>query len=274
MSAERLDAALVNRGHVRSRSRARRLVLDGQVRVDGAVVTKPAARVAPAQRIVIDPALTHWVGRGAQKLGGAIDAVGLRVAGRVALDIGASTGGFTQVLLERGVAEVFAVDVGHGQLAAELVDHPRVYNIERTNARNLQPTLLPRPPSVVVADVSFISLTLLLPPITRVSAEDADALLLVKPQFEVGPELLDGQGVVRSATARARAVGAVLQAAQAAGWKALGVVPSPIVGGQGNREYFAHLTLREDAVARGLSELTALVSEDEPTGPDVEGALQ
>lgn len=273
MSADRLDNALVTRGKVRSRSRARRLVLDGHVRVNGVVVTRPAHRVGPTQSIEVSPELTHWVGRGAEKLGAAMDAVGLQVAGRVALDIGACTGGFTQVLLERGACEVFAVDVGHGQLAAELAADPRVHNVERTNARDLDQSVLPRAVDVVVADVSFISLTLLIEPLSAVCASTAEALLLVKPQFEVGQEHLDGQAVVRSAAARASAIESVATAAMMHGWTPLAAVRSPIAGGQGNREYFVHLTRRE-SVARGLSALTAVVGEDEPVGPDAEGARQ
>lgn len=259
----RLDQALVQRGQVQSRSRARRLILDGHVRVDGVVVTRPSQPVSGEQILDVDQELARFVGRGAEKLAHTIDAVGWDVRGRVALDVGASTGGFTQVLLDRGAAHVYAVDVGHGQLAAALVDHPDVTNMERTHAKDLGPHLVARPCAFVVADVSFISLTHLVAPIASVSTPHAQALLLVKPQFEAGPEHLDGTGVVRSATARALAVESVVNAATAAGWVALEVLPSPIVGGHGNREYFLRLSRDSYAEPRGLAQLTAVVRDDE-----------
>ena len=272
MTPDRLDHAMVARGLVRSRSRARRLILDGHVTVDGEVATRPSQRTSPRQRIAVGADVRRWVGRGAEKLAGALKAFDIDVVGRIALDVGASTGGFTQVLLDSGVAEVFAVDVGHGQLAPEIRADPRVRSIEHVNARNLDRTLIPRAPSLVVVDVSFISLTLVLAPILDVCDLRADAVLLVKPQFEVGPEHLDGRAVVRSAKARAEAIASVVGAAEALGWTPLGAVRSPIFGGQGNHEYFVHLARGADTVARGLSALTAVVGEDERIPPDVEGA--
>lgn len=260
---QRLDQALVARGQVHSRSRARRLILDGHVRVDGAVVLRPSQPVAEEQGIEVDATVARFVGRGAEKLARTMEAFGWNVSGRVALDVGASTGGFTQVLLDNGASHVYAVDVGHGQLAAELVDHPRVSNLERTHAKDLTRALIPALCDVVVADVSFISLTHLVAPMASVCTPQAEALLLVKPQFESGPHLLDGKGVVRSATARAAAIEAVATAAEQSDWVPLGALPSPIIGGHGNREYFLHLTRDSAAKPRGLAELTAVVGDDE-----------
>lgn len=260
---QRLDQALVARGQVHSRSRARRLILDGHVRVDGTVSIRPSQPVSAVQTIEVDEAVARVVGRGAEKLAATMDALGWEVAGKTAVDVGASTGGFTQVLLDRGVGHVFAVDVGHGQLAAELVGHPRVTNLERTHAKELSARVIPQPCDLVVADVSFISLTHLVGPMATVSTPRAQALLLVKPQFEVGPKNLDGTGVVRSTSARADAVGAVAAAAAEQGWVALGALPSPIAGGHGNREYFLHLTRDSTAISRGLADLRAVVRDDE-----------
>lgn len=261
--AQRLDLFLVARGQVPSRSRARRLILDGHVRVDGVVVTRPAQLVSGDQSVEVDALLARFVGRGAEKLVRTMDAIGWDVTDLVALDVGASTGGFTQVLLDRGARHVYAVDVGHGQLAEALREHPKVSNLERTHARNLTTALVPHRCDVVVADVSFISMTRLMGPITSVCTPLAEALILVKPQFEAGPEHLDGTGVVRSTAARAAAIEAVAQAAEDAGWCALGAYRSPITGSQGNREYFLHLTRDAEAVARGLAHLTAIVGDDE-----------
>lgn len=260
---QRLDLALVERGQVQSRSRARRLILDGHVRVDGAVVTRPSQSVTDHQRLEVDEGLARLVGRGAEKLARAIDVVGVDVTEVVALDVGASTGGFTQVLLDRGAAHVYAVDVGHGQLASALAADPRVTNFERTHAKDLNAAMIPRSCDLVVADVSFISLTRLLAPIATVCTERSHALLLVKPQFEAGPQHLDGAGVVRSASARVAAIRAVATAAVDTGWIPLGTLPSPILGGHGNHEYFLHITRDQAALPRGLAELTAVVGDDE-----------
>lgn len=259
----RLDQALVARGLVHSRSRARRLILDGHVRLDGVAAKRPSQQVSAHQDLIVDASLTRLVGRGAEKLSHAMDVLDWQVEGLTALDVGASTGGFTQVLLDRGAAHVYAVDVGHGQLADQLACHPLVTNVERTHARDLNSALIPRPCDIVVADVSFISLTHLLAPMASVCTTRARALLLVKPQFEAGPEHLDGAGVVRSPAARAAAVEAVAVAAIEAGWVPLAALASPIAGGQGNHEYFLHLTRDSAATPRGLADLTAVVGDDE-----------
>jgi 23S rRNA (cytidine1920-2'-O)/16S rRNA (cytidine1409-2'-O)-methyltransferase len=243
--AERLDVALVARGLARSRSAAQAAVAAGSVRIDGATAKRVSQRVEPESVLEVDRG-SGWVGRGAGKLDAALDAFGVDVTGRPALDLGASTGGFTQVLLERGAASVVALDVGHDQLAPELREDRRVVVVEGENARTLTPERLAElsgtavPPSVVVADLSFISLSLVLPAIAAVADRDADVILLVKPQFEVGRTKVRG-GLVPDADDRIRAVEAVLGTAAATGLLTVGVIASPVVGTHGNREALVHL---------------------------------
>ena len=232
----RLDLELVARGLARSRTQAAALISAGRVTVDGTIVRRAATVVAPAA--VIQAQSDPYVSRGAHKLIGALDDLGLAVPAR-ALDAGASTGGFTQVLLERGCAEVVAVDVGRGQLAEPLRSDPRVRLLEQTNLRDLTLAHVgERPVDLVVADVSFISLTLLLRPLTAVTAPDGLLLLLVKPQFEVGRERLGPGGLVREEHLRRTAVDGVAAAAEGLGWAARATVASRVVGGSGNQEYF------------------------------------
>jgi 23S rRNA (cytidine1920-2'-O)/16S rRNA (cytidine1409-2'-O)-methyltransferase len=243
--AERVDLALVARGLVRSRSAAQAAVTAGRVRVDGSVAKRVSQRVDADAVLEIDRG-SDWVGRGAGKLDAALDTFGVDVAGRTALDLGASTGGFTQVLLERGARTVVALDVGHDQLAPELRDDPRVIVVEGENARTLTAERLAElsgsaeAPTVVVADLSFISLTLVLPAIAAVAAPDADVICLIKPQFEVGRTKVRG-GLVTDAGDREVAVRAVLDTAAATGLLTAGLIPSPIVGTHGNREALVHL---------------------------------
>ena len=247
MARRRLDAELARRGLARSREQAQALIEAGSVRVDGTPARKPATQVEESAAILVvdDDGAGAYVSRGAHKLIGALDAFGaLDVRGRLALDAGASTGGFTQVLLERGVGEVIAVDVGYGQLAWALRTDPRVHVLERTNVRTLQPGDLPadlaRVPDLVVADLSFISLTLVLPALVACSAPTCDYVLMVKPQFEVGRESV-GDGVVRDPRLRADAVAHVASAAQSHGLVVRGVEASPLPGPSGNVEYFLWL---------------------------------
>jgi 23S rRNA (cytidine1920-2'-O)/16S rRNA (cytidine1409-2'-O)-methyltransferase len=241
--ARRLDLELVARGLARSRSQAQALIGAGQVRVDGTVVRRAGVVVPPAS--VVEADTDHYVSRGAHKLVGALDDLCLRVPAR-ALDAGSSTGGFTQVLLERGARQVVAVDVGTGQLVEPLRSDPRVRLFEQTNLRDLTLAHVEEQPvDLVVADVSFISLTLLLRPLAAVTSPDGALLLLVKPQFEVGRERLGPGGVVREDHLRHAAVAAVTAAAEAIGWKGHTSVPSRVVGESGNQEYF--LLLRRDA---------------------------
>ncbi|MGT2427484.1 TlyA family RNA methyltransferase [Amnibacterium kyonggiense] len=242
---ERIDVALVARGLVRSRSAAQTAIAAGRVRIDGATAKRVSQKVGPGAVVEVDRG-SGWVGRGAGKLDAALDAFDVVAEGRTALDLGASTGGFTQVLLERGAASVIALDVGHDQLAPELRADPRVVVVEGENARTLTAERLAEltgsaeQPRLVVADLSFISLTLVLPAIAAVAAPDADVILLVKPQFEVGRTVVRG-GLVPDPADRERAVRAVLDTASAAGFLTAGVIPSPVVGTHGNREALVHL---------------------------------
>ncbi|TXK19874.1 TlyA family RNA methyltransferase [Homoserinibacter sp. GY 40078] len=262
----RLDAELVRRGLARSRAVAAEMIGRGTVSVAGRPAVKPAQRVDEHTMIEVEGA-DHYVSRGAHKLIAALDAFGVDPAGRVALDAGASTGGFTQVLLERGAERVFAVDVGHGQLAPEMQENPRVVNLEGLNLRHLtreSPAFLTHSgelasggwPSLVVGDLSFISLRQVLEPLAALARPDADLVLLIKPQFEVGRGGVR-EGIVRDRAARHDAATDVLWAAWDLELGAVGVIDSPILGGAGNREYLVHLrrggpdpgTLRE-AVAQ------------------------
>lgn len=260
----RLDAELVHRGLARSREAAKALIDAGQVLVAGVTATKATTQVRDDVSIVLsDGADDHYVSRGAHKLIGALDAFPtLEIAGRRALDAGASTGGFTQVLLERGVGEVLALDVGYGVLAWEVRNDPRVHVYERMNLRNATPADLAFAPDLVVADLSFISLRTVLPAILAISTKDADLLLMVKPQFEVGKNLV-GDGVVRDPALRAGAVLEVAQALQAAGAGVLGIVASPLPGPSGNVEYFIWAR-RGIALSSSLNPMIARAVEEGP----------
>jgi 23S rRNA (cytidine1920-2'-O)/16S rRNA (cytidine1409-2'-O)-methyltransferase len=242
----RLDAELVRRGLARSREHASQLIEDGRVTVRGTLASKPATAVEPDTPVLVkdldeDPG---WASRGAHKLLGALDAfepAGLTVAGRRCLDAGASTGGFTDVLLRKGAAEVVAADVGRGLLAWRLQTDPRVRQLDRTNVRALTPERTGGPVDLVVADLSFISLRLVLPALLACTAPDADLVPMIKPQFEVGKDRLGSGGVVRDPELRTQAVLEVLDAAAKCGLRADGVVASPLPGPAGNVEYFAWL---------------------------------
>src|SRR5918998_1229809 len=222
----RLDAELVRRGLARSREHAVALISDGRVAVAGQAATKPATGVEAGRPVVVrtDPDQPTWVSRGAHKLLGALDAFGVPVEGRRALDAGASTGGFTEVLLRRGAAEVVAVDVGYGELAWSLRTDERVRVLERTNVRSLTPEAIEGPVDLVVADLSFISLRLVLPALTACARPDADVLPMVKPQFEVGRERLGSGGVVRDPALRLAALTGVAAAARGLGLAVRGAV--------------------------------------------------
>lgn len=246
MPRQRLDQLLVTQGLVATRARAADAIRRGEVTVDGRVETKPGASVAgQAVLTVADPA-TAWVSRAALKLVGALDAFDLAPAGRECLDIGASTGGFTQVLLARGAARVTAIDVGHGQLAEVVAGDPRVVAMEGLNARDLTTSHLPAAPDFVVADVSFISLALALPPALDLARAGAIGVFLVKPQFEVGRENVGKGGIVRDAALASAAVDRIEALLLAHGWTAIGRAPAAIAGGDGNQEWV--LAARKDAI--------------------------
>ena len=236
---------LVERGLAPSRERARALILAGQVRVNDAVVSKAGASVAEDARVELVAADHPYVSRGGVKLAYALDAFGVDPAGVTALDIGASTGGFTDVLLQRGAACVVALDVGHGQLDWKLRNDPRVIVLERVNARTLAADQIPagaRRFPLVTIDVSFISLRHVLPVLPPLLVQGANVIALVKPQFEAGRAEVGKGGIVRDPAVHARVVGEVAAAADALGLRRAGLADSPITGMEGNREFLLHLT--------------------------------
>jgi 23S rRNA (cytidine1920-2'-O)/16S rRNA (cytidine1409-2'-O)-methyltransferase len=239
----RLDVLLVERGLAPSRERARALVLAGQVTVNGVVVSKAGTPVADDAEVALATPDHPYVGRGGLKLAHALDTFHIEVAGREALDIGASTGGFTDVLLRRGCSRVVALDVGHGQFDWRLRNDPRVVVLEGVNARYLLPSQLPGPVDIVTIDVSFISLTHILPQVPALLRPHADIVALVKPQFEAGREEVGRKGIVRDPAVRERVVERVTGAALALGFAREGLSPSPITGAEGNVEFLLHLKL-------------------------------
>jgi 23S rRNA (cytidine1920-2'-O)/16S rRNA (cytidine1409-2'-O)-methyltransferase len=261
----RLDTELVRRGLARSREQAAELIAAGRVTVAGQTAAKAATQVSRGAAVAVFAAGDgpEYVSRGGHKLAGALAAFsGLAVAGRRCLDAGASTGGFTDVLLRAGAAHVVAVDVGYGQLAWSLRTDPRVTVLDRVNVRALSPAQVAPPPEVVVADLSFISLTLVLPALVGCAAPDADFALMVKPQFEVGKGRVGAGGVVRDPVDRAEAIRGVCEAAESLGLGVRGVTASPLPGPAGNVEYFVWLRrgappLDEDDLLRAIE-----------TGPD------
>ena len=237
-SKKRLDVLLVERGLVKSREKARRLVMAGKVRVGDRVVTKPGTFVVPDAPLTVKE-LPRYVSRGGLKLEAALRAFDIDPAGKVALDVGASTGGFTDCLLQHGARRVYAVDVGYGQLAWKLRQDPRVVVMERTNIRYLES--LPEPVDIATIDVSFISLRLVLPAVVRLLKPQADVVALVKPQFEAGREQVGKGGVVRDPNVHRQVLVGILDFARSLGLHPYGLVPSPLRGPAGNVEFFAHL---------------------------------
>jgi len=262
MGKVRLDTLLHRRGLYPSRSAAAAAVLAGDVRLDGrgSDGLKPGTQVD--EHVAVEAAAPpRYVSRGGVKLANALDGLGVPIADRRALDVGASTGGFTDCLLQRGAAAVTAVDVAYGELAWSIRQDPRVTVIERRNARHLTAGELPYRPDLVVADVSFISLAKLLPALAGVVAERFDALLMVKPQFEVGRDRVGSGGVVRDPALRREAIVAVAEAARGMGWTAVAAAPSGLPGPKGNRETFLHLA---EAGRDGVDDLEALARAAEP----------
>ena len=267
----RLDAELVRRKIARSREQAQTWIKEGKVIVGGFPATKPATVVEPDASIKVDVAEEdEWASRGAHKLLSALEAFGpqgLDVAGKVALDAGASTGGFTDVLLKRGAREVIAVDVGYGQLIWRLQNDPRVRVLDRTNIRNLTLEQIGHPADLMVGDLSFISLKLVLPAIADCLAPGADLLPMVKPQFEVGKDRLGHGGVVRSNELRAEVTADVAAYAQSLGLSVKGVTASGLPGPSGNVEYFLWLVKDGGAGALDAAALRAMVDTAVEEGP-------
>jgi 23S rRNA (cytidine1920-2'-O)/16S rRNA (cytidine1409-2'-O)-methyltransferase len=232
---ERADQLLVERGLFESRTRAQAAIAAGLVTANGIVLRKPSDRVA--SDAVIEAAPEHpWVSRGGLKLIAALDHFGFDPAGRACLDVGASTGGFTEVLLARGARRVYAVDVGRGQLHMRLRERDEVVSLEESDIRTLDPACLPDPPDLAVADVSFISLKLILPALDRLLRRPAELVALIKPQFEAGRKHLK-KGVVRDAAVHAAVCADIAAFAASLQWNPAGIIPSPIQGGEGNREF-------------------------------------
>lgn len=236
----RLDVWLAEHGLADSREKAQALVMAGRVRVDGQPAAKPGTRVREGSKVTVESGPKH-VGRGALKLEGALFALGVDPAGRVAVDVGASTGGFTETLLSRGATRVYAVDVGRGQLHEKLQRDPRVVVRDRTNARRLSADVVPEPCDLAVMDVSFISARMILGALATVLRPGADAVVLVKPQFEVGRGQVGRGGLVKDLGLHAQALREVAAAAQGLGFGVLGACASPVAGAEGNREFFLHL---------------------------------
>ena len=236
----RLDQLVVDKGLAPSRERARALILAGQVSVDGQPHTKAGTQIDSSAEVALIAPDHPYVGRGGLKLAHALDTFGIAVAGREALDIGASTGGFTDVLLKRGAARVVALDVGHGQIDWTLRNDPRVVVIEHFNARRLTPGDLPGPVDIVTIDVSFISLRQILPVVPPLLRPAADVIALVKPQFEAGRREVR-KGVIRDPAVQSRVVDEVSAAAREVGLNSVASTPSPITGAKGNVEFLLHL---------------------------------
>jgi 23S rRNA (cytidine1920-2'-O)/16S rRNA (cytidine1409-2'-O)-methyltransferase len=238
MATKRADAALHEWGYFESRAKAREAIEAGLVTVDGRIVTKPSTPLAEGANIVAS-APYPWVSRGGVKLAHALDVFGVDPAGRFCLDVGASTGGFTDVLLARGARHVVAVDVGHDQLHEKLRGDARVTSLEGQDARGLTPAQLAEAPALVVMDASFISLSALLPNAAALAAPRAEIVALIKPQFEAGRAAVK-KGVVRDGKIHAEVCDKARRDVEALGWRVLGVVASPIAGGDGNREFLIH----------------------------------
>jgi 23S rRNA (cytidine1920-2'-O)/16S rRNA (cytidine1409-2'-O)-methyltransferase len=247
MKKVRLDKLLVDRALVPSRERARALILAGKVVVGEHAVDKAGAQVAEDAPVRLKGEDIPYVSRGGLKLEKGLDHFAIDPAGRVAIDVGASTGGFTDCLLQRGATKVFAVDVGYGQLAWSLREDPRVVNLERTNIRELVPERLGEFPSLAVIDASFISLDKVLPPTLALLAPGAEILALIKPQFEVGKGQVGKGGVVRDAEQHTAVVERIRTLAETLGCLVLGVTESPILGPKGNREFLIHLCRKDEA---------------------------
>lgn len=243
---QRLDQLLVERGLFPSRERAQAAIMAGLVRVGEAVASKAGMPVAADAVVTVAGAVHPYVSRGGLKLERALATFGVDPAGRVVLDAGASTGGFTDLCLQRGAARVYAVDVGYGQLAWALREDPRVVVMERTNVRHVAPDAFDPRPSLIVADLSFISLAKVLPALAAALTADGEAITLVKPQFEVGKGQTKG-GVVRDPAAHRRVIEAVREAARGVGWRLAGLTHSPIKGPEGNVEFLAHWRPGDDA---------------------------
>ena len=250
MSRVRLDVLLFERGFTESREKAKAVVMSGNVFVDGVRSDKPGALIKPESAIEIRGEKSY-VSRGGQKLEKALSCFGVKPEGKICIDCGASTGGFTDCLLRNGAQVVYAVDVGYGQLAWNIRNDPRVVTMERTNIRFLTPDMLPQQPELAVIDVSFISLALVLPAVKKILAGNGEALCLIKPQFEAGREKVGKKGVVRDAVTHIEVLNAFIANSEHSGFSVNGLTHSPVKGPEGNIEYLGWLGLRGEVKAIG-----------------------
>ena len=241
----RLDVYLADNGLVDSRTDAKNFILAGSVKVNGVSITKPAFDVDGTEEISVDKSSKKYVSRGGLKLEGALDCFGVNTEGVYAIDIGASSGGFTDCLLKRGAIHVIAVDSGSGQMVESLRDDPRVTVIENFNARYMSPSDFEYTPTLAVMDVSFISAKHIIPAVASILSDNGEYVCLIKPQFEVGRSGLNKKGIVKNDTLRKNAVKDVLDFAACCGFDTVGVIESPILGGDGNTEYLAHFKKRK-----------------------------
>lgn len=255
---DRLDHWLVAHGQAATRQEAQAAIMAGRVTVGGAVVDKPGRRVAPGAAVEVRGPARPYASRGGVKLAHALAAFGVDPRGRTAVDLGASTGGFTDCLLQAGAARVYAVDVGRGQLAWHLRTDPRVVVRDQTNARHLTPDQVGAPCDLVTADLAFISLHLLWPVISQLLIDGGDVLALVKPQFEAGPARVGRGGVVREPSVHAEVLRTVIAAARESGLVFHGVVPSPVLGPAGNVEFLVHMRREAGAAASGGAAASAV----------------
>ncbi len=242
---DRLDKVMVDRAMVKSRDRAKALIMAGSVLVDGKQESKAGALIDSDAVVALMEKDIPFVSRGGVKLAGALDFFMIDPAGKTVMDIGSSTGGFTDCVLKRGATKVYAIDVGYGQLDWTLRNDPRVILHEKTNIRHFESDRIPEPVDLVVIDVSFISLTQVLPRVLDFLASEGDVLALVKPQFEVGRAMVEKGGVIRDETKRRSAVQKVCEFSEASGFIVMGDYESPLPGQKGNREYFIHLRRRD-----------------------------
>lgn len=262
---ERLDVLLVAKGLAASRERAKALIMAGQVQVDGQRVDKAGAMVADTAAVTLSGRDIGYVSRGGLKLAKAIEVFSINLAGKVMLDVGASTGGFTDCALQRGAARVYAIDVGYGQLAWSLRTDPRVVNMERTNIREVTPDNIGEAADFAAIDVAFISLTKVLPVVRALLAPDGAAVALVKPQFEAGRDKVGKRGVVKDAAVHREVVVRVAAAAREAGFVPAGVSFSPVTGPEGNIEYLLYLKMTAGEAGVGEADVAAVVGEAHAT---------
>ncbi len=245
----RIDIALTQRGLCKSRSRAKALLLENKILLNGQLCTKPSVLVEDYDDLQLAGADLAYVGRGGLKLEAALDHFGISMRSKICMDIGASTGGFTDCMLQRGAALVYAVDVGHGQLDEKLCAHPGVINMEGTDIRAIQPEMLKEQPTLCSIDVSFISLQLVMPAAYALLTEQAECVALIKPQFEAGRSNLNKHGIVKSAKVHCQVLEQILTFASDIGFTVAGLLPSPIHGGSGNTEYLVYLKKGDAASA-------------------------